>query len=45
MRCAGTCSIADRLARNIGVAQQTRECSRLTVELEPPVVCVIGEVL
>ena len=30
MRCAGPCSIADRLARNIGVAQQARACSRLT---------------
>src|SRR5215217_8135141 len=30
MRCAGPCSIADRLARNIGVAQQARACSGLT---------------
>jgi hypothetical protein len=44
MRCAGPCSIAERLARNIGVAQQAPACSRLTVELEPPVVCVIAEV-
>jgi hypothetical protein len=45
MRCAGPYSIADRLARNTGVAQQAQACSRLTMELEPPVVCVIGEVL
>ncbi len=31
MRCAGPCSIAERLARNIGVAQQARACSRLTL--------------
>jgi hypothetical protein len=44
MRCAGPCSIADRLTRNTGVAKAGMSRQHLTVKLKPPVACMIGEV-